>query len=275
MRHIAACDNASLPGERLAFRLGFEEAPVGWLRPGVAAFARKFPGVEDTFDGVTLTDPRALRDFSHALIAEGHGRWRAEAFDVRAYPEGPVLGVIDRGLLPVLGIQAHGVHVNGLVRGEDGWRLWVAVRSASKLLDPNKLDHIVAGGVPSGLTPWQTLVKEAAEEAAVPAELAATAKLVGQIDYAMERAEGLRRDRLHCFDLELPADFVPRPDDGEVSEFALWPLSHALEVVRDTDAFKFNVNLVLIDLFLRRRLITGEEAAPLRAALRADRRRPR
>jgi hypothetical protein len=38
-------------------------------------------------------------------------------------------------------------------------------------------------------------------------------------------------------------------------------------VVRETDSFKFNVNLVLIDLFLRRGLIAGQAGAALRAAL--------
>ena len=67
----------------------------------------------------------------------------------------------------------------------------------------------------------------------------------------MERPEGLRRDLLHCYDLVLPEDFVPHPQDGEVSGFELWPIEQVLERVRDTEEFKFNVNLVLIDLFLR------------------------
>ena len=68
----------------------------------------------------------------------------------------------------------------------------------------------------------------------------------------MERAEGLRRDLLHCYDLDLPEDFAPRAADGEVESFELWPIARVFQTVRDTDEFKFNVNLVLIDLFLRR-----------------------
>ena len=139
--------------------------------------------------------------------------------------------------------------------------VWVARRAANKLLDPSKLDHIVAGGVPASLTPAETLVKEAAEEAAVPASLARRAVPVATITYAMERPEGLRRDLLHCYDLELPEDFAPRPADGEVEAFELWPIARVAQTVRDTDAFKFNVNLVLIDLLLRMGLIDGEEAA--------------
>jgi hypothetical protein len=63
----------------------------------------------------------------------------------------------------------------------------------------------------------------------------------------------------------LPDDFAPRPVDGEVAGFELWPIRRVFETVRDTDQFKFNVNLVLIHLFLRRGLI---EDAVLANALR-------
>jgi hypothetical protein len=99
------------------------------------------------------------------------------------------------------------------------------------------------------------LIKEAAEEAAIPAELAARAVHRSEISYALDRAEGLRRDVLQCYDLELPADFVPQAADGEVESFALWPIERVFAEVRDTDNFKFNVNLVLIDLFVRLRIL--------------------
>jgi hypothetical protein len=71
----------------------------------------------------------------------------------------------------------------------------------------------------------------------------------------MDRPEGLRRDVLHCYDLMLAEDFTPVATDGEVAAFELWPIARVVETVRDTDDFKFNVNLVLIDLFLRLGLI--------------------
>jgi 8-oxo-dGTP pyrophosphatase MutT (NUDIX family) len=178
-----------------------------------------------------------------------------------------VLARIYRGAIPQFGIQATGVHVNGLVRRSDGVQLWIARRAMDKLLDPGKLDHIVAGGVPAGLDPAETLVKEAGEEAGMPPQLAAAAVHVGVISYAMERPEGLRRDLVHCYDLLLPEDFAPVAADGEVEAFELWPLARAFEAVRDTDDFKFNVNLVLIDLFIRQGLIAGDDAASLRTSL--------
>ena len=143
------------------------------------------------------------------------------------------------------------MHVNGLVQRPDGLHLWVARRAADKALDPGKLDHLVAGGIPAGMTPHETVVKESGEEAGIPASLAATATETGLVSYTMERPEGLRRDWLICYDLFLPADFIPYAADGEVESFELWPMMRVLERVRDSDDFKFNVNLVLIDLFRR------------------------
>jgi 8-oxo-dGTP pyrophosphatase MutT (NUDIX family) len=265
MRHIETCRNAVLPGERLAFRIG--PAPVGWVGRPLADALMECPGVRRGEGAIELTHGAALSDLARALSAEGFYRWRGEAFDVRADPNGSVLAEIDRGALPAFGIEAAGAHLNGLVRRPDGLHLWVARRAANKALDPGKLDHVTAGGVPAGLSPWQTLIKEAEEEAAIPPTLASRAAPTARIVYAMERPEGLRRDRIHCYDLDLPEDFEPRAADGEVESFERWPIRRVMEAVRDTDMFKFNVNLVLIDLFLRVGLIAGPEGSALRRAI--------
>ena len=192
---------------------------------------------------------------------------RAENFDVRETAEGPSLGVLDRGALPSFGVIGVGVHLNGLVRRADGVHLWVAKRAANKKLDPGKLDHLVAGGVPAGYTPFETLLKEAEEEAGLPEVLAARARQVAMFKYNMERPEGLRRDILYAYDLELPEDFTPQPMDGEVESFALWPLARVAETLSHTNEFKFNVALVLINLLLREGVYTNSTAARLRAAL--------
>ena len=265
LRHIGACNNARLPADRVAFRIG--SAQVGWVKPAFAAKLAECPEIRADANGVTLADGAALPAIARRLSDAGCYRWRGEAFDIRAEPDGPVLALLDRGALPSFGVVAVGVHLNGLVRRASGLHVWVARRSADKLLDPGKLDHIVAGGVPAGLTPAETLVKEAAEEAAISESLASRAVPVAVISYAMERAEGLRRDRLHCYDLELPEDFRPDAADGEVAAFELWPIARVMQAVHDTDDFKFNVSLVLIDLFLREGLVGGAEAKTLRAGL--------
>jgi len=270
LRHVLGCRNACLPGQRLRLWLG--GAAVGWTTSATAVAIREVaPEASQTDQGLRLPDAASFEAMGPALAARGIVRQRNELFSVRSGPDQPELARLDRGALPLLGIWSEGVHVNGLVRrGHAPW-LWVAKRAADKALDPGKLDHLVAGGLPAGLSAWDTLCKEAAEEAAIPAALARQAIPVGHSTYAMERPEGLRRDRLHHYDLWLPEDFVPQPADGEVASFSLWPLWRVLEAVRETDAFKFNVALVLIDLFLRLALVDpgGREGRELRALLDA------
>lgn len=268
VRHIRACRNISLPGDRIPFRLG--DAQIGWVGPRLATALRAEPRIVATAAGLSLTDIAALPEINRDLATRGLFRWRGEAFDVRATPDGPVLAQLDRGALPAFGVEAAGVHMNGLVRRADGLHIWVARRAANKALDPGKLDHLVAGGVPAGLGPDETLIKEAGEEAGIPPDLAARARRVGLVSYTMARPEGLRRDRLYCYDLELPEDFTPVATDGEVQSFELWPASHMLENIRDTDDFKFNVPLVLIDFAIRHALLRHDQAVALRQALNRD-----
>jgi hypothetical protein len=268
LRHITACRNTRARAER--HRLWLGTASVGWVAPAAVDEIRAVaPAAIARDDGVFLPDAPSFEVMAEALARMGHVRWRNELFSVRAHPDRPELARLDRGALPYLGVWSEGVHVNGLVHRPDGPWLWVAERAADKALDPGKLDHLVAGGIPAGLSPRDTLGKEAAEEAAIPPALAQQAVAVGRIVYAMERPEGLRRDRLHCYDLWLPEDFSPHPADGEVAGFALWPLPQVLAQLRKTDNFKFNVALVLIDLFLRFGLIDPEstEGRALRTGL--------
>ncbi|KDD76359.1 hypothetical protein H632_c254p0 [Helicosporidium sp. ATCC 50920] len=144
------------------------------------------------------------------------------------------------------------VHMNGFTRLQDGsLALWVAQRSRSKPTWPGKLDHLVAGGQPSSLSCRENLTKECWEEAGIPQELAQRAVPVGAVSYASLQPEGLKRDVLFCYDLELPADFVPVPQDGEVEGFVLVPAEDVARLVASTDSFKQNCNLVLADFMVR------------------------
>lgn len=251
-RHIVASNNFILPADRQALSIG--TARVGWLEPRITAELLRLDAVVAAENGLMLRDEASLPGIAHELARRGFYGFRGEAFDVREHPGAPALTTIDRGALPAFGVMAEGVHLNGLVRRGNGLHLWVARRAADKALDPGKLDHLVAGGVSAGMTPWQTLIKESDEEAAIPQQIIMQAVKTGELHYTMLRDEGLRRDFLHCYDIDLPETFVPVPADGEVESFELWPMARVVKTVRETDDFKFNVSLVLIDLFERLRI---------------------
>jgi 8-oxo-dGTP pyrophosphatase MutT (NUDIX family) len=274
-RHIETCnDMASLAG-LVPWRIG--PGQVGWLTADVArrlrSFRNAFRAGDDGLELVAGDDVEArsgaLGEVAAHLASAGIASLRREAFDVRAAPGSEVLARLDRGALSPLGVISQGAHMNGRVRRPDGLHLWVGWRSRDKSVAPGKLDNLVAGGVPSGLSPMQTLLKEAAEEASMTPALAAQARQVSRVSYRMTDGSGIRRDVLHCFDLDLPEDFVPAPADDEVERFELWPAERLLRTVRETSDVKFNVNLVLIDLFLREGLVDpgSEEGKRLRAGL--------
>ncbi|HZN39772.1 MAG TPA: DUF4743 domain-containing protein [Planctomycetota bacterium] len=171
----------------------------------------------------------------------------------------PVTGVadptpllqVDRSAVTWFGVRSSGVHLNGYARLRGDLCLWVAVRARGKRTFPGHLDNIVAGGQPIGSTPLQTLVKECDEEAGLPADLAARAVPIGAISYVQQDRLLLKSDTLACFDLELPAAFVPHPADGEVEEFALWPATRVAESLRDGTPWKPNSAMVTLDFLLR------------------------
>lgn len=233
----------------------------GWMTHNFAEGLAAYPDVFDVGDrevllssGLATPEARstAVEGLLDDIIARGLGpRRRGETYPVnRAWEEPPAM-LLDRGAVPYFGTRSYGVHVNGFVRRADGIHLWVGRRNANKPVAPGKLDHMVAGGQPHGLSLEENLIKEAWEEASLEESVAARAEPVARIAYRCLLNDHVRDDVLFCYDLELPEEVTPRPQDDEVESFELWPLAEVLARVRDSDDFKFNVNLVLMDFFLR------------------------
>ncbi len=215
----------------------------------------------------------AIEKVGQALLDGGHvPPFRQELFAaVAAWGQEPCFE-LDRGLLPFFGVKGFGVHLNGYFEDAGGLGMWIGHRSATKKVDPFKLDNVVAGGIASGHGVFETLIKEGAEEAAMPAKLLEGAISVGEIRYRLEIPEGMRDDVLFVYDLEVPDDFSPENTDGEFDFFERMSVSRCLELVAMTDLFKFNVNLTIIDFALRHRLIEVDvpEHGFLKGALRGD-----
>lgn len=242
---------------------------VGWIAPErvevLAGHGRGCfdvsPGRVTMLPGLETPDQRsrAVADVAPALVASGsfadlHG----ESYAVRNSWNDPPLFQLDRSLAPGFGVRAYGVHLNGYVRTPRGLSLWIGTRSADRRVEPGKLDNMVAGGQPAGLSLRANLTKECAEEAGLGADLAALARPTGAICYAFTTATGLRNDTMFCFDLEVPPSVTPVAIDGEMDSFELMPLEDVLGLVRNTDRIKFNVNLVLIDFAVRHGALTPE-----------------
>ncbi|MEM7251642.1 MAG: DUF4743 domain-containing protein [Pseudomonadota bacterium] len=257
----------------LAFAVAGRE--VGEVHPETAARLLAHREVfRETALGISLSEaldaPRvSARERSQAVaeVLVGFKRdgtvtgWRDEPYAVKTDWAEPALLHVERAAAPLFGVRGFGVHLNGYSVGPHGdVRLWVARRSASKGVDPGKLDQMVAGGQPANLGLRENLIKECAEEAAIGAQVAARAVAVGTIQYELRLDRVRRPDTLFCFDLELPDSFVPRNTDGEVESFELWELDRVLARLEETTDFKFNCALVVIDFLMRRGHLSPEYA---------------
>jgi 8-oxo-dGTP pyrophosphatase MutT (NUDIX family) len=169
------------------------------------------------------------------------------------------LAFLDRSISTLLGSLSFGQHLNAYVMTNEGMKMWIGRRAYDKPHHSGKLDHLVAGGLPYDITPLDNLKKECYEEAGMSEALASEAKSVGLISYKYEYDLGGKEDVIYCYDLELSEDFVPNCTDGEVEEFYLMPIADVAHIVKTTNDFKPNCNLVIIDFLVRHGLICVEE----------------
>jgi 8-oxo-dGTP pyrophosphatase MutT (NUDIX family) len=258
LRHVEACNTRITEP---FWPWSIDGQVVGWLRPAAAA-ALATPAGLFVGGAERLALHPNFADFAarSAALAEAVSSLAArglipvplgEPYPVTAGGRGDALCTVDRAAAAFLGVRSFGQHLNGFVRRDDGIHMWIGRRARDRLLFPGALDNMVAGGLPHDLALEQNLLKECREEADVPESLARQARPVGAISYNRVAERGFRPDILYCYDLELPADFEPRNTDGEVEAFMLLPLAEVARIVRETDDFKLNCNLVVIDFLIR------------------------
>ncbi|MES9945218.1 MAG: DUF4743 domain-containing protein [Candidatus Thiodiazotropha sp.] len=202
---------------------------------------------------------RLFAEITSTLVEEGvishvHG----EQYPVTHAGRETAIATVDRASAPYFGLRAYGQHLNGFVRDGEELKLWIARRAADRRNFPDCLDNMVAGGLPHNLSLAENLRKECMEEANVAPSLAKRAVAVGVLTYCTETDVGLKPDTLYCYDLELPGDFQPQNGDGEVAEFMLLPVAEVARLVAQTDEFKLNCNLVVIDFLVRHGIINPE-----------------
>jgi len=204
----------------------------------------------------SLSSPKlrtqACEPVMQALHIEGViDSWVGEPYSVNLeYGETPHF-LIERAAVTFMGLRGFGIHINGLVQKKDGIYIWIARRTKDKPFWPGMLDQMVAGGQPAGIGRMQNVIKESAEEANIPKQLAEKSKFVSEIHYRGETHRGMNVDTLFNYDLWLPEDFIPENTDGEVDEFILISIEEMIRLTDETNEFKDNCNLVNIDLLIR------------------------
>ncbi|KAH8602120.1 thiamine pyrophosphokinase-related protein-like protein [Bisporella sp. PMI_857] len=193
--------------------------------------------------------------------------WRSELYPVYG-PGNELLWSVERSASPLFGVVTYGIHMTAFVRDEGasyGLKMWVPRRAKSKQTYSGMLDNTVAGGMATGEEPFECLVREADEEASLPADLVrgrATAHGTVTYIYVREQRAGgesglVQPEVQYVYDLELPRDVEPKPKDGEVEEFYLWTIEEVQDAMAKGE-FKPNCSMLVLDFFIRHGILTPE-----------------
>ncbi|KAI1179837.1 hypothetical protein F4777DRAFT_532164 [Nemania sp. FL0916] len=181
---------------------------------------------------------------------------------------------MERFMAPLFGILLQGAHMIAYVRSratEDDCGvisgLWIPRRAAHLFSSPNMLDATVAGGIASGTTPLETIIKEAGEEATLPPELVRTrVRSTGLLSYvsSTDAIHGWPGESgllcpgiVYTYEMELPGDVVPKPHDGEVGSYALMSVGD-VQAALLANEFKPDAAVVVVDFLIRHGVITAE-----------------
>ncbi|QLG75092.1 hypothetical protein HG535_0H04190 [Zygotorulaspora mrakii] len=200
---------------------------------------------------------------------EGIKGWRNEKYTV--WTNGQPYVYLERAMAGIMGIITYGVHVNGYILNEvtNEIKFWIPKRSATKQTWPLMLDNIVAGGIASGFGVYDTVLKESMEEAnLIEDTIKPNIKAAGVVSYLHfmpEKTSEKFKDESsfivgeveYIYDLRLPSDIIPVPNDGEVDSFNLLSLQEVIDALV-SKKFKPNCGLVMVDFLIRHGYITTD-----------------
>jgi len=185
--------------------------------------------------------------------------WGDEAYPVsHKFDQEPYFS-IPRCAATFFGVKTYGTHLNAYIRKEGKIYVWIAKRAPHLKFLPNKLDPFAAGGLPVGISPNDNMVKEAMEEANLSQKALSKMEAVGAVSYLLQTKQGASPDTMFVYDIEFSPDFIPIPNKEEVENFRLYSIDELYQLVRDTDSFKYNSALVIIDFLIRHSAITPHD----------------
>ncbi|KAM3580339.1 hypothetical protein VKS41_007006 [Umbelopsis sp. WA50703] len=220
----------------------------------------EFAAFVDSFDKKTHVVKTLFDTWREEKAFIALSGWRNELYPVYGDLSRPdnVAFVMERAATPIFGISTFGCHLNAYTRGADGGiKMWIARRSKTKQTWPGYLDNCVAGGITYKYSTYETMVKECDEEASIPRAIAEKSRNCGAITYFTYTENGLQPETQYLFDLELPSDVVPKPQDGEVECFYLWTFDEIKQKMLAGE-FKTNCAMVIVEFMIRHSIITAD-----------------
>lgn len=262
----------NLPGSSKSqcFEFLVENQEVGVVLPNVAEALKKynetfiinetkitFKESIQSFKDRTDAMESVLLDMREKKLFKKLAGWRNEHFNVKSKFSSPSLFTIERSAASLFGFKQYGCHVNGYIKKDNTYMIWIAKRSKTKQTYPGMLDNFTGGGLTAGLCVIECAKKELEEEAGLSEDLAKNIKSVDAITYVYEKEEEVCYEGEFVFDIKLPNDFKPQNKDGEVEDFYLMTIEQVKEALIKED-FKPNSAAVTLGFLIRKGLVNPD-----------------
>ena len=84
-----------------------------------------------------------LTDLKSKQIFKSLNGWRNEHYNVKSKFSEDILFTIERAAVGIFGIKAYACNVNGYIKKDNSYYLWIARRSKTKETFPGMLDNLV------------------------------------------------------------------------------------------------------------------------------------
>lgn len=188
---------------------------------------------------------------------------------------------IERSASSLFGIVGLGVHMQVYTVVGGRLKFWVPQRNLNKSTYPGMLDNTVAGGVARDEVPFECLVREAAEEAALEEDMVRReARSVGSVTWfniSDEKAGGelglMNPGLVYMYEMEVSEELVFKPVDGDVHAFVLMEADEVM-VALNKQRFKPVCALVMLDFLIRHGALTTEDLETAQVSSRLHRSLP-
>ncbi len=222
-----------MPAAHLPFVIAGQQ--VGWIRRGDVAALARWPDVFEidarrVMLAETLDTPdtrsMALASVIGALAAEGRiPGWRNEIYAIRNAFDAPPLAYIERAASRFFGTMTYAVHLNGIVEyAGPRSRCGCGSAGAARARPPTRACSTTwwrAGSAGASASRTRSRRNAGKKPASRPHWPRARSRAAPCTCSARSLPEGTQAEQIFVYDLPLPADFVPRNQDGEVAEHRL------------------------------------------------------
>ena len=188
-------------------------------------------------------------------------KWANELFPLYSSTGEYVLDMDGCGV-DLFGIVNFAVPLLAYVDTNEGIKFWVPRQSKTKMSYPGMLNNSVGGSLSLGERPIDCIVREAAEEGAIPKEytrknVIPCSTLSYQISQTNDSRPGCQHQVQYLYEMELTEDIVPEPFDGEVEEFTLKKLDEVHHALIHGE-LKLNCGMTWMAYLVRHGIINAE-----------------